>query len=126
MGIKYKQAESEGWFYFIDELGNKGQSWNKNNRPAMYEEMQAWVKDGNEIEPQLTSGELTAKELKDNEQDLESQNKILITLLNDSEKHVSQDPPYPDDVSTWVAARKQWRKILKSGILQEIPEKPFI
>jgi hypothetical protein len=48
-----------------------------------------------------------------------------IRLLNESEMHVSNDPPYPDDSATWKAVRKDWRTILKSDVLQEIPPKPF-
>jgi hypothetical protein len=48
-----------------------------------------------------------------------------ISLLNESEIHVSNDPPYPDDVQAWENSRKIWRDILKSDVLQEIPPKPF-
>jgi hypothetical protein len=48
-----------------------------------------------------------------------------INYLNASEIHVSNDPPYPDDAQTWKDYRAEWRTILKSGILQEIPPKPF-
>lgn len=123
--MKYKYAEAEGWYYQIDDEWNKSQSWNAKNRPVMYQEMQDWVSKGNEIEPQFTAEELAEKEVKEKEQALESQNQTLISLLNISEIHVSNDPPYPEDIDAWKNARKEWRKILKSGTLQEIYPKPF-
>lgn len=60
--MKYKHAESEGWYYQIDDQGNKGQSWNKKNRSKMYEQMQTWVDEGNTIEPQYTAEEQDIKD----------------------------------------------------------------
>ncbi len=48
-----------------------------------------------------------------------------IRLLNESEIHVSNDPPYPADVGEWIEARAKWRATLKSEKLEEIAEKPF-
>lgn len=76
----------------------------------------------NELIPVLTQEQ---KESDDLQNALESQKQTCIQLLNDSEKSVSNDPPYPDDVETWKTARSQWRNILKSDTIQTIPEKPF-
>jgi hypothetical protein len=56
---------------------------------------------------------------------LSEQRSECIRLLNESEIHVSIDPPYPDDVNSWKEYRAQLREILKSEELWEIPEKPF-
>ena len=57
--------------------------------------------------------------------DLSPQKSECIRLLNESEIHVSTDPPYPDDAQTWKNTRKIWRQILKSNGIEEIPPKPF-
>ena len=56
---------------------------------------------------------------------LESQKATCIQLLNDSEKAVSNDPPYPDDVEAWKTFRASLRAILKSDQLETVPKKPF-
>lgn len=123
--MNYKHAESSGWYYQIDDQGNRGQSWTRKNRPKMYEEMQDWVKEGNTIEPRFTPEELLEKEVKDSKNALDSQKSICIQLLNDSEKSVSRDPPYPSDFGQWVIFRKELRDILKREDIVMIPEKPF-
>ena len=123
--MKYKHAEAEGWYCTIDDNGNKSQSWNEKNRPVCYEEMQAWVKAGNVIEPQFTVKELKQKKADDLQKALDSQKSTCIQLLNDSEKAVSNDPPYPDDTTKWKTFRGKLRTILKSDALVTIPNKPF-
>ena len=122
--MRYKYSAAKGWFWQIDELDNKTE-FNQKNRPKMYEEMQAWAAEGNEIEPLYNEEELAAKELKEDEQALESQNQTLINYLNLSEKHVSNDPPYPADVSEWKTARNEWRIQLKANELTDIYKKPY-
>jgi len=56
---------------------------------------------------------------------LKDQNRTLINYLDLSEKHVSNDPPYPADIDKWVLYRKELRVVLKSGTIQKIPDKPF-
>ena len=87
--------------------------------------MMAWVKEGNEIEPQYTVEELAEKENQEAANALESQKTTCVKYLNESEMHVSADPPYPDDSQLWKNVRKQWRLIIKSDKIQEIPPKPF-
>ena len=123
--MKFKHAESTGWYYQIDDDGNKGQSWSAKNRPKMYEEMMKWVAEGNEIEPRYTAEELAEKEAADAQQALESQKAECIRLLNQTEIHCTSDPPYPDDVVEWVAYRKVLREILQSDELCDMPKKPF-
>lgn len=123
MSIKYKHAESNGWFYKIDTNTNERISFPK--RHKYYNEMQKWVDNGNEIEPIYTEDELIEKQEQENTQALEIQKKVCKNLLDISEIHVSNDPPYPDDIEEWKNARKEWRKILKSDTLQEIYPKPF-
>ena len=121
--IKFKHAESKDWFYKIDLLTGQKISFSKKH--GYYTEMLAWVAAGNKIEPQYTAEELAEKELNDFGTSLESQKASCIQLLNDSEKAVSNDPPYPDDIEAWKTFRASLRVILKSGQLETVPKKPF-
>lgn len=121
--IKFKNAESKGWFYKVDLLTGQKISFPKKH--GYYAEMLAWVAAGNEIEPQFTAEELTEKEANDFGTSLESQKATCIQLLNDSEKAVSNDPPYPDDIESWKTFRASLRVILKSDQLETVPKKPF-
>lgn len=121
--MKFKHAESEGWFYFIDDNGNKSQSFTAKNRPGLYQEMQEWVAEGNEIEPQFTAEELAEKEAQEQANALKSQKKICKKYLNETEYLISDDTPHPQDIGENKALRKQWRQIMKSDELQEIPKK---
>lgn len=56
---------------------------------------------------------------------LEDQKQACIQLLDDSEKAVSNDPPYPDDIEAWKTFRAGIRTILKSNSISTIPAKPF-
>ena len=122
-GIKFKEAESKDWFEKIDLLTGEKISFPKKH--GYYTEMLAWVAAGNEIEPQFTAEELAEKELKDFGTSLESQKATCIHLLNDSEKAVSNDPPYPDDIEAWKTFRASLRVIMKSDQLETVPKKPF-
>ncbi len=121
--IKFKHAEHPDWHCKIDTVAGTKISFPKKH--GYYQEMKLWVESGNEIEPQYTSSELVQKEIDDNNIDLENQRLTCIQLLNESEKSVSNDPPYPGDVEVWKIARQQWRDIIKSDQIVEIPEKPF-
>lgn len=92
---------------------------------GLIDEMNEWAARGNEIEPFETVAEINAREEQEAINALESQKQTCIHLLNESEIHVSNDPPYPNDVQSWKDARKQWRTILKSDKIQSIPAKPF-
>jgi hypothetical protein len=35
------------------------------------------------------------------------------------------DHEYPGDVPAWKTARQQWRDIMKSNQIEEVPGKPF-
>jgi len=128
--IKYKET-GNNWFIkiFLDENGNevsRTPSFSEKNSPGLVKEMQAWEKTGGIIEPQFTAEELAAKEIEETEQALKTTKSTCIRYLNESEIHVSNDPPYPDDAQTWKDKRKEWRTILKSGTTQKVPEKPFV
>lgn len=120
--IKFKEA-GNGWYFKIDL--DSGDKINFPKKHGYYKEMQAWVEAGNEIEPQYTSDELAQKESEDMQNAIESQRQNCIQLLNESEKSVSNDPPYPDDIEIWKTIREQWRDIIKSDQIESIPEKPF-
>ena len=121
--IKFKKTGSEDWFEKIDLLTGKKISFPKKH--GYYTEMLAWVAAENEIEPQFTTEELSEKEANDFGTALESQKATCIQLLNDSEKAVSNDPPYPDDIEAWKTFRASLRAILKSDQLETVPKKPF-
>ncbi len=57
--------------------------------------------------------------------DLSSQKSQCAQLLKDSDKKINGDWPYQDDIPTWLAVRQQWRDIIKSNEVMEIPDKPF-
>lgn len=125
--IKFKETEAPNWYYKIDlEDGSQISFANgKGSGSGLYKEMQAWVNAGNTIEPQYTPEELEQKEAAELQTALTNQKNKCIRLLNDSEKAVSNDPPYPDDVSIWVNVRAQWRSIIQSDQIEAIPDKPF-
>lgn len=75
--------------------------------------------------PEPTEKELTEwAEAYEAQKGIPEQRAECIRLLNESECKISPDPPYPDDVPTWKAARKEWRRILKLDTIEEIPPKP--
>ncbi len=118
--IKFKESTS-GWLFKIDASGKT--EFKIGTR--FVDELKAWEKAGYTIEPQLTAKELTAKKKLDAESDWQATKSTCIRYLNESEIHVSTDPPYPDSVQDWKVKRAEWRVILKSGTTQEVPEKPF-
>jgi hypothetical protein len=120
--IKYKEY-GPGWWLKIDT--ETGQKISFPKKHGYYKEMKAWEAEGNAIEERETEAERIEREAQEAEQALQSQKSTCILYLNQSEIHVTNDPPYPDDVTAWKTARKQWRTILKSEVLQEIPPKPF-
>jgi hypothetical protein len=60
-----------------------------------------------------------------NREALEEQTRTCERLLNESDKKVLPDWPYQDDIPSWKEYRTELRPIISSGIIQEIPEKPF-
>ena len=120
--MRYKYSAAKGWFWQIDELDNKTE-FNQKNRPKMYEEMQAWVAKGNEIEPIYNEEELAAKELKEDEQALESQKSTCIQNLKDTDYKLLEDFEFPEDLEKVKADRVEWKRIAKSNKLETIPEK---
>lgn len=122
--IKYKYTAAPGWIEKIDLVSGSKQSFNV-NKSGLVKEMQAWIDAGNEIEPEFTTEELTEKEVANLQLDLESQRSKCTQLLKDSDKKINGDWPYQDDIPAWLAVRQQWRDIIKSGQIEDIPEKPF-
>lgn len=130
--LRYKEAGND-WFIkiFLDESGNEtGRTASfadgKGSGTGLFKEMQAWQDLGNQVEPQYTAEELAAKEAEEATNAIAATKSTCIRYLNESEIHVSNDPPYPDDIQTWKDKRKEWRTVLKSGFAQEVPEKPFV
>lgn len=128
--IKYKENRN-GWFVkiFLDENGNEASRLEfadgKGSGTGLFKEMQAWEEAGNEIEPQYTTEELTQKETDDFNNAIESQKSTCVQLLNETDSKLISDTPYPDDIQVWVDVRNQWRVIIKSDKIEEIPDKPF-
>jgi hypothetical protein len=123
--MKYKHAEAEGWYYYINDAGEKGQSWSAKNRPKMYEAMMNWAAAGNEIDPRYTDEELAIKEAAAAKQALENQVAQCQRLLDETDKTMASDWPYKDDKTAWEVYRNDIRAIMKSGKIQKIPAKPF-
>lgn len=129
--IKFKEA-GNNWYIkiFLDKNGNEKSKTpsfanGKGSGSGLFKEMQAWVEAGNVIEPQFTAKELKQKKAADSQSALDHQKATCIQLLNDSEKAVSNDPPYPDDIAKWKTFRGKLRTILKSDAIVAIPNKPF-
>ncbi len=76
-----------------------------------------WLKDGNKAQP-MTEEELGIIDLK-------LQRAECQKLLDDSDKKIVSDTPYPDDIPAWTEVRTQWRTIIKSNQIETIPEPPF-
>jgi hypothetical protein len=124
--MKYKHAESEGWYYYIDEAGNKSPSWNAKNKPVMFAQMQEWEAAGNEIEPKETAEEQTAREAAEAAQALEAQPAICKRLLDETQHTVNGDYDYPQtDVDKYKVWRVELKRIMRSDKIEIIPEKPF-
>lgn len=126
---KYKEA-GNGWHIktTIDKNGIeiKSPSFNQKNSPGLFAEMQTWEKiKGNVIEPQITESEQAVIDQEAKEQAIETTKSLCIKYLDESEKHVTDDPPYPGDTQAWKDSRAEWRTILKSGKAQSVPDKPF-
>lgn len=122
MANRYKHGPAEGEYILIFPDGSQTASWNARNKPGFYKEM---IDSGVEIEPWETDAERAAREAAEATQALQAQRDTCISALDDSEIHVSADPPYPDDQPLWLSYRAELRKILKSGIIQKIPPAPF-
>ena len=123
--MKYKNGSTEGEYHFIDDAGNKTASFNKKNSPGRFAEMQAWIKEGNEIEPKFTAEELVEKEVADKIHALEAQKQTCQTLLDNSDKRMVSDWPYPDDKAKNENYRKELRFVMGSSDIQKIPTDPF-
>ncbi len=127
--MKYKHAEIPGYYYKIDELGNKSASFNKGKPKTsalgMYKEMQAWIAAGNKIEPQYTAEELEQKEADDLEQAIENQKSQSRGFLKATDYKLLSDFEYQEDVPQLLTLRAEWKRIIKSDQLEIVPEKPF-
>lgn len=128
---KYKEAGNDHFIkIFLDEQGNEltRTASFKNGRGSgtgLHAEMIAWQENGGVIEPLETAEEITEREAEEAAGAIQSTKNLCIKNLNDSEIHVTNDPPYPDDVQEWIDKRAEWRTILKSGTAQAVPDKPY-
>lgn len=92
---------------------------------GFYQEYLKHIEGGGEVEPLETPEEIAAREAKEAVAAIESTKALCIQYLNDSEKHVTNDPPYPANVQEWLDSRAVWRTILRSGEAQTVPDKPY-
>lgn len=134
MNIKFKEVGPDAFvkIYLNEDGSESSKSGSFSSKPkektsgyGLNKEMIAWVAAGNTIEKQYTPGELAQKVIDDAKNALDSQKSTCIQLLNESEMAVSNDPPYPADTDKWKTIRAEWRIILKSDIIQTVPEKLF-
>jgi hypothetical protein len=123
--MKFKYAESEGWYYQIDDLGNQGQSWNAKNRPQLEKDRLAWLEAGNEMLPRYSDEEIAQQEIEKAEQALESQRQKCQALLDKSDKRMVSDWPYPADKAQNETYRAALRACMSSEEIQDIPTDPF-
>jgi len=116
--IKFKEAESEDWFYKIDLASDSKISFPKKH--GYYQEMLAWVEAGNEIEPQFTTEELEQKEADGLKNSIKSQKSKCLRLLKESDYKLLDDFEYPDDLEQIKADRIEWKRIIKSNKIEKI------
>lgn len=121
--IKFKEAESKGWFYKVDIKTGRKVSFNASRSP-LSREMKAWEDSGNTIEAQYTEPELSEKEEKERTDALESQKQTCINLLHETQHKVNGDYDFPDDVPTWLRWRGIIKNIMRGSELKQIPDKP--
>lgn len=134
--IKYKHAGNDHFVRFsTDENGNilpdtKTAAFGPNDKSGMgaafYQEYLKHVELGGEVEPQYTAEEQAAKDSKEATQALESQFSTCKQLLDETQYIVSGDCDFPQaDIDKYLAWRIDIKTIMRSGIKQVIPEKPF-
>ncbi len=127
--MKYKHAEAPGYYYKIDDLGNKSASFNegkpKTSAAGMYKEMKIWEDAGGVIEPQYTAEELKQKEADDLDQAIENQKSRCRGFLKATDYKLLPDFEFQDDVPALLILRIEWKRIIKSDQLETVPEKPF-
>jgi hypothetical protein len=122
--MKYKHSAAPGWYVQID--GDNRLEFNKKNKPQRYAEMMAWVAEGNEIEPYETAEEIAERESEESKQALESQNQTIQTLLDEADKKAGAEyRNTEEEKAEWRIFGDKLLVILKSGIVQELPEKPY-
>ena len=123
--MKYKETAAPGWIVKIDDLGNAGQSFTKQNKPGWWAEKETWEAEGNEIEPFETAEEIAAREAKEAIRAIKTQRAECQRLLDETDKTMVSDWPYPEDKAKNESFRAELRAIMKSDKIQEIPDKPF-
>lgn len=128
--VKFKEA-GNGWYVkiFLDETGKESSrtpSWNKKVKPGYYEEMKAWEKRGNVVEPQYTIEEWSKKKNKEKEQKLEAQKEVGVELLNKTQHKIGGDyDKQKEDVDKWLVWRAEVKSIIRSSVLRPFPPEPF-
>jgi hypothetical protein len=123
--MNFKHAEAPGWYYQIDQTGKKSQSFTAKNKPGLYQEMQAWVAAGNEIEPLYTAEELAAKEAAEAVQALEAQKQNIIALVKSAEYHFIANSRHPDTDGKWAEWVAELWAIYDGEVVKELPDKPY-
>jgi hypothetical protein len=93
--------------------------------PGWCAKLEKWEADGNTIEPFETAEEIAARQAKETENAIEAQRAICKKYLSESDHKVNGDWPYVDDIPKWVAARTEWRAIIKSTKIEFVKPPPF-
>jgi hypothetical protein len=119
---KFKISAAKNHLWFID-----GSSKTEFREGSRYKkELKAYKDAGNELEPFETPEEIAARELKENDQGLDSQSQQCKNLLNETQHKVNGDYDYlATDVLKWKTWRAEIKSIMRSSTIQAIPEKPF-
>jgi len=127
--MKFKKTADPKQLVKIDENGATTFSEyrkDSNGKTNLGTEMQEWLKiPGNKLEPQVTAEEQAENDAAEAVQAWESTKSICIKYLDESEKHVTNDAPYPENLQKWLDSRAGWRAIIRAKIAQEVPPKPF-
>lgn len=122
MKFKYATPDKK-WFIQIYDDCTKSQAFTAENRPGQYAEMKAWEAAGNKIEPYETESEISEREAQEKKDALQNQKQTCKRYLDETDYLVSNDTPYPGDLGKNKAKRAEWRRIMNSEILEEIPLK---
>lgn len=124
MNYKYSNA---GWIKKID--GDSITEFNP-NQPERYDghikDMNDWLAEGNEIESFETAEEIMVREAGEAKQALEDQKQTCKNLIEKTQYIVNGDCDYPsDDIAECKTWRIKIKSIMRSGKIQEIPERKY-
>ena len=109
-----------------DNDGNVISRWEfkDSDMPEMAKERDEWLK-SNVLEEAETADEIASREAIEFAEALNAQDLKCHNLLDETDKKMVSDWPYPDDQPAWSEYRSSIREIIGCGEIRTIPEKPF-